>query len=89
MSLWAIITWVVVGGLAGWVASIITKTDAEQGLLGNIVAGVVGALVGGFLVGLIGGEGFTGFNLWSFLVALVGAVVVLFVWKMVTGRKAA
>jgi len=88
MSLWAIITWVVVGGLAGWVASIITKTDAEQGLLGNIVAGVVGALVGGFLVGLIGGEGFTGFNLWSFLVALVGAVVVLFVWKMITGRKA-
>lgn len=89
MSVWAIITWVVVGGLAGWVASIITKTDAEQGLLGNIIAGVVGALVGGFLIGLIGGEGFTGFNLWSFLVALVGAVVVLFVWKMITGRKAA
>ena len=88
MSVWAIITWVVVGGLAGWVASIITKTNAEQGLLGNIIAGVVGALVGGFLVGIIGGEGFTGFNLWSFLVALGGAVIVLLVWKAITGRKA-
>ena len=87
MSLWAIITWVVVGGLAGWVASIITKTDAEQGLLGNIVAGVVGALVGGFIVGLLGGSGFTGFNLWSFIVALIGAVIVLFVWKAITGRR--
>lgn len=89
MSLWGIITWVVVGGLAGWVASIITKTDANQGLLGNIVAGIVGALVGGFLVGLLGGEGFTGFNVWSFLVALLGAVVVLAIWKALTGRKAA
>lgn len=88
MSLWGIITWVVVGGLAGWVASIITKTDASQGLLGNIVAGIVGALVGGFLVGLLGGEGFTGFNVWSFLVALLGAVVVLAVWKAITGRRA-
>jgi len=87
MSLWGIITWVVVGGLAGWVASIITKTDAEQGLLGNIVAGVIGGVVGGFILGLLGGEGFTGFNIWSFLVALLGAVVVLLIWKAMTGRK--
>lgn len=87
MDLWGIITWVVVGGLAGWVASMITKTDAEQGLLGNIVAGIIGGVVGGFLVGLLGGEGFTGFNIWSFLVALLGAVVVLFVWKAISGRK--
>ena len=89
MDLWGIITWVVIGGLAGWVASMITKTDAQQGLLGNIVAGIVGAFVGGFLVGLIGGEGFTGFNLWSFIVALIGAIVVLFIWKAITGRRAA
>ncbi len=89
MELWNIITWIVVGGLAGWVASMITKTDASQGIIGNIVAGVIGAFVGGFLVGLIGGEGFTGFNLWSFLVALVGAVVVLFIWKAITGKKSA
>ncbi len=89
MGLWDIITWVVVGGLAGWVASMITKTDAEQGLLGNIVAGIIGGVVGGFLVGLLGGEGFTGFNIWSFLVALLGAVVVLFIWKAITGRRRA
>lgn len=88
MGFWEIITWIVVGGLAGWVASMITKTDAQQGLLGNIVAGVIGAVVGGFIFGLLGGSGFTGFNLWSFLVALVGAIVVLLVWKAITGRKA-
>jgi len=89
MDLWGIITWVVIGGLAGWVASKIAKTDAQQGLLGNIVAGIIGGVVGGFLVGLLGGEGFTGFNIWSFLVALLGAVVVLFIWKAITGRKTA
>lgn len=88
MSLWEIITWIVVGGLAGWVASIITKTNASQGLLGNIVAGVIGGVVGGFLLGLIGGEGFTGFNIWSFLVALLGAVVVLLVWRAIARPKA-
>ena len=87
MDVWGIISWIVVGGLAGWVASIITKTDASQGLLGNIVAGVVGGLVGGFVFGLLGGSGFTGFNLWSFLVALVVAIIVLAIWKAVTGRK--
>jgi uncharacterized membrane protein YeaQ/YmgE (transglycosylase-associated protein family) len=87
MGIWEIITWVVVGGLAGWVASIITKTDASQGLLGNIVAGVIGGVVGGAIVGLFGGAGFTGFNLWSFIVALIGAIVVLFIWKAITGRK--
>ena len=89
MDVWSIITWIVIGGLAGWVASMITKTDANQGVIGNIVAGVVGAFVGGFLVGLLGGEGFTGFNIWSFLVALLGAVVVLFIWKAITGRRTA
>ncbi len=87
MSLWGIITWVVVGGLAGWVASIITKTNAEQGLVGNIVAGVVGGIVGGLLMNLLGGTGVTGFNVWSFLVALLGAVIVLSVWKAFSKKK--
>jgi len=88
MDLWGIIVWIVIGGLAGWVASKIVGTDKSQGAVGNIVVGILGALVGGFLVGLIGGEGFTGFNIWSFLVALLGAVVLLFIWKAITGRKA-
>lgn len=88
MDLWGIITWVVIGGLAGWVASLITKTDRSQGLLGNIIVGILGGLLGGFIFGLLGGSGFTGFNIWSFVVALVGAVVLLLIWKAVTGRKA-
>lgn len=87
MSVWGILSWIIVGGLAGWVASLITKTDASQGLLGNIIVGIVGALIGGFVVGLFGGSGFTGFNLWSFIVALIGAVILLLIWKAMTGRR--
>lgn len=87
MDLWGIIIWIVIGGLAGWVASMIVGTDKSQGAVGNIVVGIVGALIGGFIVGLFGGAGFTGFNLWSFLVALLGAIVLLFIWKAITGRR--
>lgn len=87
MGLWDIITWIVVGGLAGWVASMITGTNAGQGVVGNIIAGIVGAFVGGLIFGLLGGAGFTGFNIWSFVVALVGAVIVLFIWKAIAGRS--
>ena len=61
-------------------------TNARQGLLGNIVAGVIGGVVGGWVFGLFGGAGVTGFNLWSFVVAVVGAVIVLFIWKAISGR---
>jgi uncharacterized membrane protein YeaQ/YmgE (transglycosylase-associated protein family) len=81
------IGWIIIGGLAGWVASKIAKTDEKQGVLSNIVIGIVGALIGGFLFELFGGAGVTGFNLWTFLVAVVGAVVLLFIWKLVTGKK--
>lgn len=87
MSGLGIIGWIVLGGLAGWVASMIAGTDARQGLLGNIVAGIIGALVGGFILSLFGGVGVTGFNLWSFVVALLGAVVVLFIWRAITGGR--
>lgn len=87
MGLWDIITWIVVGGLAGWVASMIVGTNRGQGMIGNIVVGIIGALVGGLLFGLLGGTGFTGFNIWSFVVALIGAVVVLLIWQAITGRK--
>ncbi|UTX51494.1 GlsB/YeaQ/YmgE family stress response membrane protein [Candidatus Saccharibacteria bacterium TM7i] len=87
--MWSIIVWIVVGGLAGWVASMIMKTDENQGLVGNIVVGILGGLVGGFLVGMLGGEGFTGFNIWSFLVALLGSIVLLFLWRLVTGGRGA
>jgi uncharacterized membrane protein YeaQ/YmgE (transglycosylase-associated protein family) len=81
------IGWIVLGGLAGWVASMIMGNNASQGLLGNIIVGIVGGLLGGFIFGLFGTAGVTGFNFWSFLVALVGAVVLLFLWSLVTSSR--
>lgn len=82
-----IIGWIILGGLAGWVASKFVGTDQQQGLLGNIVAGILGGFLGGWVFSLLGGAGVTGFNLWSFVVALVGAVIVLMIWKAITSRK--
>lgn len=83
-----ILAWIIFGGLAGWIASMIAGTNAEQGLLGNIIVGIVGALVGGFIFELLGGEGVTGFNLWSMLVAVAGAALLLFIFKAVRPGRA-
>lgn len=72
-----IILWILFGALVGWVASLIMKTDAEQGAVLNIIVGVVGAVIGGWLMGVIGGSGGGGFNFYSFLVALLGACVLI------------
>lgn len=72
-----IILWIVFGALAGWLASLIMKTNRQQGALGNIVIGIIGALIGGFVMSLIGKSGVTGFNLYSLLVAILGAVLLL------------
>ena len=72
-----IIGWIVLGALAGWVASIIMGRNNRQGCITNIIVGIIGAFLGGFIFNLFGGAGITGFNLWSFLVAVVGAVVLL------------
>lgn len=72
-----ILLWIILGALAGWIASIVMKTREEQGLLMDIVVGIVGAFLGGWLFSLFGAQGVTGFNLYSILVAIVGAVVLL------------
>ena len=72
-----IVLWIVLGAIAGWLASIVMKTDASQGLLGDILLGVIGAVVGGFLFGLLGQPGVTGFNMYSVLVAVVGSIVLI------------
>lgn len=72
-----IILWIIFGGLVGWIASMIMKTDAQQGALLNIVVGIVGAVIGGWVMSLLGSTGVTGFNLYSFLVALLGAVILI------------
>ncbi|MFZ2513101.1 MAG: GlsB/YeaQ/YmgE family stress response membrane protein [Candidatus Saccharimonadales bacterium] len=81
-----IIVWIIFGALAGWIASLIAGTDARQGAVANVVVGIVGAFAGGFLMQLIGKSGVTGFNLYSLLVAVLGSVVLLWVYKMVTRR---
>jgi uncharacterized membrane protein YeaQ/YmgE (transglycosylase-associated protein family) len=78
-----IILWIVLGALAGWIASIIMGTNARMGCLANIVVGVVGGLIGGFLMDtLFGTQGVTGFNLYSLVVAVVGAVILLFIVRL-------
>ncbi len=83
----SIIGWIVLGAIAGWLASIVAGRNAQMGLLANIIAGIIGALVGGFLFSMFGGVGVTGFNIYSLLVAFVGAVVVLLIWNAISGRR--
>ncbi|MBP9855900.1 MAG: GlsB/YeaQ/YmgE family stress response membrane protein [Candidatus Pacebacteria bacterium] len=77
-----IILWIIFGGLVGWIASMLMKTDAEQGVFLNIVVGVIGAVVGGWIMSIVGETGVTGFNLYSFVVALIGAVVLIGIVRM-------
>jgi uncharacterized membrane protein YeaQ/YmgE (transglycosylase-associated protein family) len=79
------IAWIVLGLLAGWIASKIMHGQGS-GLLINLVLGVVGAFVGGLLISVIGGVGVTGFNLWSLLVAVLGAVIVLWLYSAYSSR---
>jgi uncharacterized membrane protein YeaQ/YmgE (transglycosylase-associated protein family) len=72
-----ILSWIILGGLAGWMATMLTGTSKSFGIFANIVIGMVGAMLGGFIVAVAGGVGVTGFNIWSFLVATGGAVVLL------------
>ena len=78
-----IIGWVIIGGLAGWIASKIKGTDAQQGLLLNIVVGVIGGLLGGWLLSLIGLDVEGGGLIFSFLTCLLGAVILLTIVRMV------
>lgn len=85
----SIIAWIIIGALAGWIASMIMKTNAQMGALANIAAGVVGALVGGWVVGLFGIEvDPNGLSIPSLLTAVLGAVIVIWVAKMLMGSRA-
>ena len=83
------IAWIIFGELAGWIASLILRTNEEQGALGNIISGIIGAILGGFLSGLLfNSQGVTGFNMRSFTIAVVGAIIFLFIKGAVTGKRA-
>jgi uncharacterized membrane protein YeaQ/YmgE (transglycosylase-associated protein family) len=84
----SIIAWLVVGALAGWIAGMIVPGDEGYGVLGTIIAGIVGALVGGFVLGLITQEDWTtGINIPTLIAAIVGAIIVVFAWKQMAGRR--
>ncbi|MEW6405053.1 MAG: GlsB/YeaQ/YmgE family stress response membrane protein [Chloroflexota bacterium] len=74
-----LIFWILLGALAGWIASMIMGRNAQMGAVANIVVGIIGALIGGFIMNSLGGPGVTGFNLYSILVAIGGAVVLLLI----------
>jgi uncharacterized membrane protein YeaQ/YmgE (transglycosylase-associated protein family) len=78
-----ILSWIILGGIAGWLASIIMGNNKQQGIIGNIVVGIIGGLLGGFVMGVFGGVGVTGFNLYSLLVALGGSVLALWLYKII------
>ena len=77
-----ILLWIVFGALVGWVASMVMKREGN--ILGNVILGVIGAVVGGFLMDLLGFSGVTGFNIYSLLVAILGAIIVVWIARSVT-----
>ena len=84
-----IIVWLVVGGLIGWVASILMGTDGRQGIVLNVVVGIVGAVLGGWLLSGVFGAGSINqgdFSVAGLMVSLLGAIILLFLVRLVRGR---
>ncbi|MDO5733644.1 MAG: GlsB/YeaQ/YmgE family stress response membrane protein [Eubacteriales bacterium] len=81
-----ILSWILVGGIAGWLAGLIMKE--ERGLVGNIVVGIVGAFIGGAIMNGVKAPtaGFAGFSIGSVLVALLGAIILIFVLRLIRKR---
>jgi len=79
-----ILSWIIFGALAGWVASMIAGTNREMGWLENIIVGIVGAFIGGFLFSLITQQSsYMTFSFGSFVVAVIGAIILLFILRLV------
>ncbi|ARP98869.1 GlsB/YeaQ/YmgE family stress response membrane protein [Pseudorhodoplanes sinuspersici] len=82
----SILGWILLGLVAGFLGSKIVNSSG-QGMLLDIVLGIVGAIAGGFLFSLFGASGVTGFNIYSLIVAVIGSVVVLWLYHALTGRR--
>lgn len=78
-----ILLWIVFGALVGWIASMIMGTNAQQGALLNIIVGIIGAVIGGWIMRSFGQEGVEGFSIYSFVVALIGACILIGLVKLV------
>ena len=82
-----IISWIVVGLIAGALGKLLMPGDDPGGIIVTTLIGMAGAIVGGLVVGLLGGSGATGFNIWSVLVATLGAVILLAIYRLIVGRR--
>lgn len=82
----SVIGWIILGLIAGWIGSKLVNKSG-QGMLIDIVLGIVGAIVGGVIFSFFGASGVTGFNIYSLIVAVIGSVVVLWIYHQVSGRR--
>jgi uncharacterized membrane protein YeaQ/YmgE (transglycosylase-associated protein family) len=83
-----LIIWIIVGAIAGWLASIVMKSNPSGSLVTNIIVGILGGFIGGWVLDLIGtGGAVTGFNLASILTAFIGAVILLAVLRLIQRRR--
>ena len=83
-----IISWLVVGAIAGYLAGMLVKGDESLGVIGHIVLGIIGALVGGFIAGMVtGGDYTTGINITTIVVATIGAVIAVVGYNAIRGRS--
>ncbi len=73
------IAWIILGALSGWIASKLMDKDSEMNAVANIIVGIVGAFIGGLVFNFIGASGVTGFNIWSLIVSVIGACILLFI----------
>lgn len=81
-----IIAWIILGALAGWLASKMMNTDESMGAIANIVVGIVGALIGGFVMNFFNKAGVSGLNFYSLFVALLGSIIFIAIVKAITKK---
>ncbi len=82
-----VLGWIIIGALAGWIASVFTWNNRKMGCFLNIIVGVLGGIIGGFVMNLAGGSGITGFNVWSLFVAVIGAVILLLIVNAISRKN--
>jgi uncharacterized membrane protein YeaQ/YmgE (transglycosylase-associated protein family) len=82
-----LVVWLILGGISGWIASKLTKNDSRMGIGLNLLVGILGAYIGGWLVGVFGLGPATGLNLWSFIVSVIGSVILLSIVNMIKRKS--
>jgi uncharacterized membrane protein YeaQ/YmgE (transglycosylase-associated protein family) len=82
-----ILSWIIFGLIAGAIAKFLTPGRDPGGCIITIIIGIVGALLGGYIATLLGFGGISGFDLRSFVIAILGSILLLFLWRMISGRR--